>query len=403
MEKNDFPEEFKAAAPIIQKIKDAGYEAYFVGGSVRDIILGQKIHDVDIATSAYPQEIKAIFNRTIDVGIEHGTVLVLWQDNQYEVTTFRTESTYQDFRRPDKVTFVRSLIEDLKRRDFTMNALAMTETGEIIDLFNGIEAIEKKQIKAVGNPHERFSEDALRMMRGLRFASQLGFIIEEETFAAIVENSYLLEKISIERICIEWVKLMLGRDAATGVGLFIASGCNNFCPGMSEQLFGLNLFQNRIHRQIKTEELAWALLMDSLNVANTAKWMKSWKLPNKLIQSVSSAMLFIKKRRECKSWSVKALYQAGFETVTLVEQLLEYTGESGDCSKYQYAYQDLPIHSLQDLAISGNDLLIEFDLKPGKWLGDILSKLADAVLFNQLPNEKKCLLNHCKEELLKNV
>lgn len=135
--------EFMKALPVIQKIQEAGYEAYFVGGSVRDRILKKPIADVDIATSAFPMEVKEIFPRTVDVGIEHGTVMVLFEGEGYEVTTFRTESTYQDYRRPDTVTFVRSLEEDLKRRDFTVNALAMNSEGELIDYFGGLKDIEK--------------------------------------------------------------------------------------------------------------------------------------------------------------------------------------------------------------------------------------------------------------------
>lgn len=129
----EIPTEFKEALPILQKIEAAGYEAYFVGGSVRDTILKRPIHDVDIATSAYPSEVKELFKKTVDTGIEHGTVMILDHGTGYEVTTFRTESGYQDYRRPDKVTFVRSLKEDLKRRDFTINALALSESGQVFD------------------------------------------------------------------------------------------------------------------------------------------------------------------------------------------------------------------------------------------------------------------------------
>ena len=177
---NNLPQEFKKALPVIDKLNQAGYEACFVGGSVRDCILNLPIHDVDIATSAFPAEIKEVFEKTIDVGIEHGTVLVLHQDESYEITTFRTESTYQDYRRPDHVDFVRSLEEDLKRRDFTINALALNAQGQIIDLFHGLEDLQNKRLKAVGIAAERFQEDALRMMRGLRFVSQLGFDLEEK-------------------------------------------------------------------------------------------------------------------------------------------------------------------------------------------------------------------------------
>ena len=140
---------FVQALPLIEQIEAAGFEAYFVGGSVRDALLGKEINDVDIATSAFPAEIKQIFPKTIDVGIEHGTVMVLWDGEAYEITTFRTESTYQDFRRPDKVEFVRSLEEDLKRRDFTVNALAMDKNGQIMDYFNGQEDLKQGDRKSV--------------------------------------------------------------------------------------------------------------------------------------------------------------------------------------------------------------------------------------------------------------
>ena len=172
------PAIFEPARPVLQKIEEAGYEAYFVGGCVRDTILHDEIHDIDIATSAYPSEIKAIFNHTVDTGIEHGTVMILDHGTGYETTTFRTESGYQDYRRPDKVTFVRSLSEDLQRRDFTINALALREDGEVIDLFDGLEDLQKHLIKAVGNPNERFHEYYLRMMRAVRFASKIDFVID---------------------------------------------------------------------------------------------------------------------------------------------------------------------------------------------------------------------------------
>ena len=172
------PSEFQQALPVLKTIQDNGFEAYFVGGSVRDTILGLPIHDVDIATSAYPAEVKALFKKTVDTGIEHGTVMVIDHGEGYEVTTFRTESGYQDYRRPDKVTFVRSLADDLKRRDLTINALAMDMNGEIVDLFGGLDDLKNHLIRAVGVPAERYHEDALRMMRTVRFASKLGYCRE---------------------------------------------------------------------------------------------------------------------------------------------------------------------------------------------------------------------------------
>ena len=172
------PSEFQKALPILEKIKAAGFEAYFVGGSVRDALLNRPIHDVDIASSSYPEETKQIFERTVDIGIEHGTVLVLENGGEYEVTTFRTEDVYVDYRRPSSVAFVRSLEEDLKRRDFTVNAFALNENAEVIDKFDGLTDLDNRVLRAVGKAEERFNEDALRIMRGLRFAASLDFDIE---------------------------------------------------------------------------------------------------------------------------------------------------------------------------------------------------------------------------------
>ncbi|MGX6992634.1 CCA tRNA nucleotidyltransferase [Vagococcus penaei] len=399
----ELPTEFLEAIPVLKEIEQAGFEAYFVGGSVRDMFLGHPIHDVDIATSAYPEEIKQIFKRTVDVGIEHGTVLVLIGEEQYEVTTFRTESTYQDYRRPDKVTFVRSLEEDLKRRDFTMNALAMTADGELIDLFDGLKAIKQQQIIAVGKPNERFNEDALRMMRGLRFASQLDFSIEEATLSAITEHAHLLKEISVERICVEWVKLLLGKNPRWGVELFLTTECFNYCPGLINQQLELCRLQTKLTTVISSEELAWILLLDHLTVKNTKKWLKQWKLSNKMIQSVTDALNYLPIRRTKGDWTKDMLYEAGAETICLVEQVLTYLGEDGHESLYLEAYQKLPIHSLHELEISGKDLLENLDKSPGAWVGITLNHLANLVLHNQLTNNHNELLLYCQKELRDDV
>ena len=200
---------FVAALPVLQTLKKAGHEAVFVGGSVRDLVLGKEISDVDIATSATPEEVKSLFTHTVDVGIEHGTVLVIYHQENYEVTTFRTEGTYQDFRHPDSVTFVRSLEEDLMRRDFTINALAINDQEEIVDYFDGLKDLENSIIRCVGNPMERFNEDALRMMRAIRFAGQLGFTIESKTFNAIRVLKSNLERVAVERMKVEFEKMIV--------------------------------------------------------------------------------------------------------------------------------------------------------------------------------------------------
>lgn len=193
---------------IIQKLEAHGYEAYAVGGCVRDTILGRIPGDWDITTSAKPEQVKEVFRKTVDTGIQHGTVTVLMDRIGYEVTTYRIDGEYEDGRHPKEVSFTSNLKEDLRRRDFTINAMAYNERDGLVDCFGGMEDLGRKVIRCVGSARERFSEDALRILRAVRFAAQLGFSIEEETKEAIVELAGTLEKISAERIQVELVKLL---------------------------------------------------------------------------------------------------------------------------------------------------------------------------------------------------
>ena len=196
---------------IINKIYQNNYEAYIVGGCVRDAILGFEPNDYDITTSASPNTIQEIFKdfKCIETGIEHGTVSVLMEDEIFEITTYRIEGEYKDHRRPDKVDFTDRLEEDLKRRDFTINAMAYNEKKGLIDLFGAKEDLNNKTIKTVGNPYDRFNEDGLRMIRAIRFSSKLNFTIEKETLKAIYDKSFIINNISLERITDEFTKIIL--------------------------------------------------------------------------------------------------------------------------------------------------------------------------------------------------
>ena len=193
---------------IIETLEANGYEAFAVGGCVRDTLLLRVPGDWDITTSAKPEEVKALFDHTIDTGIQHGTVTVMKNHVGYEVTTYRIDGEYEDARHPKEVIFTANLVEDLKRRDFTINAMASNDRVGIVDEFQGIEDLETKIIRCVGNPRERFSEDALRMLRAVRFAAQLGFTIEDETKEAIKELAPTLAKVSKERIAVELIKIL---------------------------------------------------------------------------------------------------------------------------------------------------------------------------------------------------
>lgn len=199
----------KRVKQIIDTLQENGYEAYAVGGCVRDAILGKKPQDWDITTSALPKQVKALFRRTVDTGIQHGTVTVLLDREGFEVTTYRVDGKYEDGRHPTEVAFTASLAEDLKRRDFTINAMAYNERSGLVDLFHGAEDLKQGIIRCVGVAKERFSEDALRILRAFRFSAQLDFSIEEETLAVAKELAGTLKKISAERIYAELVKLLM--------------------------------------------------------------------------------------------------------------------------------------------------------------------------------------------------
>ena len=202
------------AVRIIEEIEKSGYEAYVVGGCVRDMLMNREPHDWDITTSAKPEDVKKIFRRTYDTGIEHGTVTVILNEEHFEVTTYRIEDDYKDFRRPDKVSFVKDITLDLSRRDFTMNAIAYHPERGFIDPYDGQLDIQNKCIRSVRCATERFTEDALRILRAIRFSAQLGFIIEKETIEGIRECRHLLQHISKERVRDEFIKICLSQNPA---------------------------------------------------------------------------------------------------------------------------------------------------------------------------------------------
>lgn len=395
------PTDFLVALPVLKKIHQAGFDAYFVGGSVRDALLNKPIHDIDIATSAYPQEIKAVFPRTIDIGIEHGTVLVLTEKNEYEITTFRTESTYQDFRRPDKVEFVRSLEEDLKRRDFTINAFAINTLGDVIDLFDGLKDLKEKKIRAVGSAKERFHEDALRMMRAARFASQLDFKIEQDTLSAMKEHAHLLNKISVERVRVEFVKLMQGINRQKGLRAMIETESFLYLPGLLEtDRFALERLASLPLNVLEDEGQIWALTAYclGLQVSQVEDFLRKWKESNAVIKKAKNILSGFLHRLE-KQWEPLNLYRFSEEEVVLAEEMRGFFGLDYSIEETQALHQNLPIYSKHDLLISGKDLLRAFNRKQGKWLGEVLNELEIQVVRGEVRNDFSVLLDTAKEIL----
>lgn len=400
MKLTHLPNEFKKALPVINQLTQAGYEAYFVGGCVRDAILGLPIHDVDIATSAFPAEIKEVFEKTIDVGIEHGTVLVLSGDESYEITTFRTESTYQDYRRPDHVDFVRSLEEDLKRRDFTINALALAHDGSVIDLFDGLNDLKNRCLRAVGQAQDRFQEDALRMMRGLRFISQLDFQLEAKTKEAICNHAELLTKISVERICIEFEKLLVGKNRSQALALFIETNCFKYCPQLTRYEKQLSNFAQVANHQLHDVTVAWAAILTYFNMPmqQVRPFLKAWKTSNQLIIEVQLLlqMLIIRKQR---IFNAIDLYQLNEDIIPKLSELCAFYQLSEPTNLLLQRYQALPIHQLKDLAINGHDLMTYFNRRGGSWLKQLLSLCESAVLMNEIKNEYQELLSYANSKV----
>jgi tRNA nucleotidyltransferase (CCA-adding enzyme) len=229
---------------IIEELNKAGYEAYAVGGCVRDSILGRIPNDWDITTNAKPLDVKSIFRRTVDTGLKHGTVTVLIGKEPYEVTTYRIDGEYEDSRHPKEVSFTSDLKEDLLRRDFTINAMAYNDTDGLVDIFGGMEDIEAKVIRCVGEPKERFSEDALRLLRAIRFAAQLGYNIEEKTYEAIKELSPTLKNISAERIQAELNKILISDNPSMLKTAFETGLTAQFIPELD---LCFNTVQNNPH------------------------------------------------------------------------------------------------------------------------------------------------------------
>ncbi len=388
------PPIFEPARPVLQKIEQAGFEAYFVGGCVRDTILGDPIHDIDIATSAYPSEIKQIFKRTVDTGIEHGTVMILDHGVGYETTTFRTESGYQDFRRPDNVTFVRSLAEDLQRRDFTINALALRENGEVVDLFDGLGDLQRRLIRAVGDPNERFHEDALRMMRAVRFASKLDFVIDRPTLEGINANAHLLAKIAVERIRVELEKMFLGQNPPAGLKDFLETGLYQYCPGLkaARQQLGL-LLVNGNGWALTNVDQVWALLAVQLGLSGkqAAKFLRTWKTSNETIRQVGKIILAVNALRQ-KQVTPDLMFTVGWPALSDANQVAAVNGWQQAAASLKKQYDELPIKTAKELAVDGRILIQEAGLKPGPALGKVLNTLVEDVVNGRLANNKAELL-----------
>ena len=389
----------KGAALIIDRFRSAGYEANVVGGAVRNHILGIPLSDIDIAASALPTETVSLFSdhRVIETGIKHGTVTILADGSSYEVTTYRTDGDYLDNRHPESVSFTRSLSEDLARRDFTVNAMAYNPYDGITDLFGGVEDINARLIRAVGDPETRFREDALRILRALRFASVLGCDIEGNTATAISKTASLLDNVSRERVYVEWVKLV-GGDGAYD----ILSAYPDVITVAIPQLRDITLpDKERFLTQpavVRTLALFFASCTDPVSSFDAA--MTKLHTDTKTRKNGIAALEIVENYNLSLQNGVhNAIYRHGIDATRLAIGLA-YTVGKLDCAEYTAAISALetaPITTLSDLAVGGGDM-IALGIK-GKEIGLMLDRLALAVINGVCENERTVLTNYAKENM----
>lgn len=388
--------EWGASQKIIETLQTLGFEAYIVGGAVRDIVLGKPPTDIDIATSALPDEVKATFSRSIDVGIEHGTIVVLMDECAIEVTTFRTDGKYVDHRRPTHVTFVRSLEEDMKRRDFTMNAMALTQDEEIIDLFGGKEDIQNGIIRTVGDPNHRFAEDALRMLRAIRFSSQLNFQLEEKTSEAITTNATNIQKISVERITNELEKIWLSNFPINALKEIEKTKIGQWLPG------SLN-WSSKMWEQFddnKSTVHGWTFLSLMQNKDKQDKIPSLYKLSNQQkmeIQQIVKAVHI----REQRFFSTVDLYKFSEGTIVTAEKFVKIlfpSIETTDANTIVEMKKALPIQSKKELSITGNDLMKWLDKPGGPWLKEMINEVVQAILHKEIDNHPEQIKEWIKNE-----
>jgi len=428
---------------ILDLLKRNGHEAFTVGGCVRDSVLGKIPGDWDITTSAVPEQIKQIFQKTYDTGIKHGTVTVVLDEQHFEITTYRIEGSYNDYRHPSQVLFTRNIIEDLKRRDFTMNAIAFNPDTGFVDPFDGISDIKNKIIRCVGNPEERFREDALRMLRAVRFAGQLDFEIEPDTLEAVKRCSSLIANISSERIRDELSKLLVS-DHPEKIILMVKTRLADSILAefarcmLTEQRHPYHVYNVGIHtietlKNIRADfVLRWTMLLHDMGkpltrtadengidhfyghgrmseiIANDV--LKRLRFDNKSIRKITRLVKWHDRPIEPAKEAVKRAIRAVGEDI--IEDLLEVQEADMRGQNPEFLRDRLEKHkqvkkiyneiieqqeccSIKDLAVNGNDLM-EIGFKRGREIGTALEKLLDYVMEYPEMNTKEQLLEYAK-------
>ena len=377
----------KEVKKILSVLNQSGFEAYIVGGCVRDILMGKAPHDFDITTSATPEQIKSLFNKTADTGIMHGTVTVIENGIPFEVTTFRTESGYSDLRRPDKVYFVKDIKEDLSRRDFTMNAIACSLNGEITDPFGGQTDIKNKVIKTVGDPYKRFSEDALRILRLFRFSSALDFLPEKSALNAALELTNELNKISTERIVSELKKTVCSDFPENSMPLFETKALSFLGIEDCPKLDNLKLIR-------KNTELRMFVFL-KLSTKNVYKTSKELKLSRKETDKISDLIyidenLKSEEKAEIKTVLSKLKYPEIFDDFIDYAKIYSRFDSEKLKANFNEILNNKEPYEISDLAVDGS-FITAFGIS-GQEVGNELYRLLKMVIRNPELNRKELLL-----------
>ena len=370
------------ATLIIDTLRNAGFEAFAVGGAVRDNLMGREADDFDITTSAKPEETKKVFSSfaVLETGIKHGTVTVLIDHTPFEVTTYRTECGYSDSRHPDSVRFVSDITEDLARRDFTMNAIAYSHRDGLVDPFFGYDDIKRKIIRSVGDANQRFTEDALRILRALRFSSVLGFDIEENTKNAIFSLAENLKFVSSERIYAEMKKLIVGDNAQSVIDEYLS-------------VFKTILPISGDHRSVSKLPKDYALRFYCLFGDSYKEALRILRADNKvkmICNVIASSKPIPNDETDLKLY----ISDLGFENVkTVITYRKAIFNEDAEDISSSIFNNGSPLF-LSDLAINGSDL-VSIGIK-GMNVGEILKMLLISVIKNEVDNSKEALLKAAK-------
>ena len=385
----------KQLLKIIDALEGCGYRADIVGGSVRDFLLGDAPKDYDLATDATPDEVIAVLHeyRVLKTGIKHGTVTVMSEGEPYEITTYRIDGEYNDARHPSSVTFTRTLAEDLARRDFTMNALAYGKDGTLTDLYGGESDIKNKIIRTVGVASERFTEDALRIMRALRFSSVLGFKIEEETARGMYLCRALINRVCAERIYSELKKLILGTHAVEVIGEYrevLLSPLPELpaCEHIKDE--------GEFYRADLPTRLAALFARSALDVFSAM--MRRLRADNKTRLAAEAVILLVGADISTKRAVKRLLSSAGRGAVERLFAVRRILGDSCDGAILDEALTDGIPYKISDLALSGTDLT-ELGLS-GEAVGKMLSRLLSEVIEERLQNEREALTEFVTKSIL---